>query len=202
MIAAIFAAGAFISGCKDNSEAVIEEPTIQPQIMEDNLIKEGNTMEKNFYDFTAVSLDGKPVSMQQYKGKVVLVVNTASKCGFTKQYAGLQQLHEKYKDKGLAILGFPCNQFGGQEPGTAEDIKEFCRTNYGVSFDMFEKIDVNGDNAHPIFNYLTDKLPGIPGKAVKWNFTKFLLDGSGNPVERFASTATPQDIEPAIEKLL
>ncbi len=197
LIILMLAAVVLVHGCKKQEHAA-------PAASEDNDLtkKEIETMENNFYDFTAVTLDGKTVSMQQYKGKVVLVVNTASKCGYTKQYAGLQQLHEKYKDRGLAILGFPCNQFGGQEPGTAEEIETFCRVNYGVTFDMFEKIDVNGDDAHPIFDYLTGKLPGIPGKAIKWNFTKFLIDKDGTPVKRFASTATPQEIEPIIEKML
>ncbi len=162
----------------------------------------GGISMSELYQIKVNSIDGTEISLDFLRGKVALVVNVASRCGFTQQYQGLEELYRKYKDKGLVILGFPCNQFGGQEPGTAEEIKDFCRINYGVSFDMFEKIDVNGDNAHPIFAYLTDKLPGIPGKAIKWNFTKFLLDKDGNPVERFASTATPQDIEPAIEKLL
>ena len=158
--------------------------------------------EKTFYDFTAISIDGKDISMEEYKGKIVLVVNTASKCGFTKQYEGLQALHEKYAQKGLAILGFPCNQFGNQEPGDSEDIKNFCKINYGVEFDMFEKIDVNGKNTHPLFKYLKEKLPGSPGKAIKWNFTKFVVDKDGKPVKRFASATTPEDIEEFLLDLL
>jgi glutathione peroxidase len=157
---------------------------------------------ESFYDFEAVSLDGEKVSMQKYRGKVVLVVNTASKCGFTKQYEGLQKLHEQYADKGLAILGFPCNQFGHQEPGSSDDIRQFCKLNYGVSFDMFEKIKVNGRDTHPLFKYLKDKLPAKPTKAIKWNFTKFLLGRDAVPVKRFAPAATPEDIEPPIKKLL
>jgi glutathione peroxidase len=159
-------------------------------------------MEKNFYDFEAVSLEGENVSMEKYKGKVVVVVNTASKCGFTKQYEGLEKLHEKHAQKGLAILGFPCNQFGGQEPGDAGEIKEFCKLNYGVSFDMFAKVKVNGEEAHPLFKYLKDKLPGMPGKAIKWNFTKFIIDRDGTPVKRYASAKTPEDIEPYLLELL
>ena len=165
-----------------------------------------NSKEKNknmnFYNFNAKSLQGKEINMKSYKGKVVLIVNTASKCGFTPQYEGLENLYKEFKDKGLVILGFPCNQFGGQEPGSAEEIGTFCTANYGVTFPMFEKIEVNGDNADPLYKYLKQALPGTLGESIKWNFTKFLLDKNGNPVKRFASTTKPQDITKDIEKLL
>jgi glutathione peroxidase len=139
--------------------------------------------------------------MDKYKGKVVLVVNTASKCGFTPQYEGLEKLHEEYKGKGLEILGFPCNQFAGQEPGGKDEI-ETCLLNYGVDFQMFDKIDVNGKNAHPIFKYLKKELPGTLGGRIKWNFTKFLIDKDGNPVKRFAPSTKPEKIEIDIRELL
>src|SRR5664280_1461683 len=138
-------------------------------------------METRFYQFTARSLQGKEIGMDTFKGKVVLVVNSASKCGFTPQYEGLETLYEKYKDQGLVILGFPCNQFGNQEPGTEKEIAEGCLLNYGVSFPMFSKIEVNGSNADPIYKFLKDKLPGFLGKRIKWNFTKFLIDRNGLP---------------------
>lgn len=159
-------------------------------------------MEDNFYQFSAKSLQGKDISMEAYKGKVILVVNTASKCGLTPQYEGLEKLHQDFKDKGLVILGFPCNQFGNQEPGTDKEISEGCLINYGVSFQMFSKIDVNGDNAHPIYKYLKNKLPGFPWKKIKWNFTKFLIDKSGKPVKRFAPTTVPDKLVKDIGLLL
>jgi len=159
-------------------------------------------MEDNFYKFTATSLQGKEIGMDSYKGKVVLVVNTASKCGLTPQYEGLEKLFEAYNDKGLVILGFPCNQFGNQEPGTEKEISEGCLVNYGVSFPMFSKIEVNGKDAHPIYKYLKDKLPGFPFKKIKWNFTKFLIDRNGIPVKRFAPTTVPEKLVKDIEKLL
>ncbi len=155
-----------------------------------------------FYDHKAVTLQGKELSMEQYRGKVVLVANTASQCGFTPQYEGLQRLYETYRDRGLEVLGFPCNQFGHQEPGTDEEIGEFCRINYGVTFQMFSKIDVNGDDAHPLFVYLKDELPGKLGKNIKWNFTKFLLDRSGRPFKRYGSSTKPEKLVPDIEALL
>lgn len=155
-----------------------------------------------FYGLEATSLQGKPVKMEDYKGKVVMVVNTASKCGFTPQYEGLEKLYSKYKDDGLVILGFPCNQFGAQEPGGADDIQEFCQVNYGVSFPIMEKVDVNGDNTHPVFKYLKGKLGGFLGSRIKWNFTKFVIDKDGKPVERFAPITKPEAIEPTIKKLL
>lgn len=155
-----------------------------------------------FYDLEATSLQGKPVKMEDYKGKVVMVVNTASKCGLTPQYEGLEKLYSKYKDDGLVILGFPCNQFAGQEPGGANDIEEFCQVNYGVSFPMMDKVDVNGSNTHPVFKYLKSELGGFLTSRIKWNFTKFVIDKNGKPVERFAPTTKPEAIEPTIKKLL
>lgn len=155
-----------------------------------------------FYNFKATTLQGKEISMEQYRGKVVLIVNTASKCGFTPQFEGLEKLYEKHKDKGLEILGFPCNQFANQEPGTASDIINGCMINYGVTFQMFEKIKVNGMFAHPLYKYLKKELPGMIGEMIKWNFTKFLIDRSGKPVARFAPATTPEKIENDILKLL
>ena len=140
--------------------------------------------------------------MDSYKGKVVLVVNTASKCGLTPQYEGLEQLYRNYKDKGLVILGFPCNQFANQEPGNAKDISEGCLINYGVSFPMFSKIDVNGPDAHPVYKYLKSELRGFPGNEIKWNFGKFLLDRNGNPIKRFSPITKPENLKEHIEKLL
>jgi glutathione peroxidase len=160
-------------------------------------------MSSTVYDFSATSIEGQPVEMNSFKDKVLLIVNTASQCGFTSQYQGLQALSDKYASKGLAVLGFPCNQFGAQEPGSASDIQSFCETRFGVSFPLFEKIDVNGPNAHPLFQYLTKSAPGILGtEGIKWNFTKFLVDGSGKVVKRYASTTEPKDIERDIEALL
>lgn len=159
-------------------------------------------MENNFYQFTARSLQGEEIEMKSYKGKTILVVNTASKCGFTPQYAGLEELYEKYKDRGLVILGFPCNQFGNQEPGDEKSIAEGCVLNYGVSFPMFSKIDVNGKNAHPIFKYLKNELGGTLGKKIKWNFTKFLIDKNGKPVKRFAPITKPEKLDPEVKKVL
>ncbi len=159
-------------------------------------------MTGNFYQFSARSLQGKEISMEEYKGKVILVVNTASKCGFTPQYEGLENLYQKYKDKGLIILGFPCNQFGNQEPGTEKEIAEGCLINYGVSFQMFSKIEVNGGDAHPVYKYLKKRLSGFLGGVIKWNFTKFLIDSEGKPVNRYAPATKPEQLEGDIEKLL
>lgn len=152
----------------------------------------------NFYELKATSLQGREISMSDYKGKVVLIVNTASKCGFTPQYEGLEALNLKYKDKGLVILGFPCNQFLKQEPGTSEEIEQFCKINYGVSFQLFEKINVNGPNTHPVYLFLKNALPG----KITWNFNKFLLDRNGVPVKRYPSQTTPKELEKDIEELL
>jgi len=160
-------------------------------------------MSNTIYDFSAPNIAGKTVELADYKDKVVLIVNTASKCGFTPQFAGLESLYEKYKDKNFVILGFPCNQFGAQEPGSANEIQEFCQLNYGVKFPMFGKIDVNGANAHPLYKFLTSTKPGILGtEGIKWNFTKFLVDKHGEPVKRYASTTKPEDIAADVEKLL
>lgn len=156
----------------------------------------------NFYEFEANKLNGEASKMDEYKGKTVVVVNTASKCGLTPQYEGLEKMYNKYKDKGLVILGFPCNQFGKQEPGEADDIQEFCQVNYGVSFPMYEKVDVNGESAHPIFKYLKSELGGFLGSKIKWNFTKFVIDKDGKPVKRFAPTTKPESMEEYIEKII
>jgi len=155
------------------------------------------------YDFTVNDIHGKPVALDRYKGKVLLVVNTASECGFTPQYKGLEALYEKYRAKGLEVLGFPCNQFGGQEPGSEAAIEQFCEVNYGVTFPLFAKVDVNGDDAAPVYRYLKSSKPGLLGtEAIKWNFTKFLVDREGKVVARYAPKETPESIAPAIEKVL
>ena len=159
-------------------------------------------MGENFYQFVATSLQGKEIKMDAYKGKVILVVNTASQCGLTPQYEGLETLYENYKDRGFVILGFPCNQFANQEPGSEKEILEGCVINYGVTFPMFSKIEVNGGNAHPIYKYLKEKLPGFLGKKIRWNFTKFLIDRSGEPVKRFSPTFVPEKLVRDIDKLL
>lgn len=151
-----------------------------------------------FHQFTATSLGGHIVSMVDYAGKVVLVVNTASHCGFTPQYGGLEALYKKYAAQGLVVLGFPCNQFGKQEPGGADEIARTCHINYGVSFPMFEKVEVNGTSAHPVFRYLKNELPGLLGGRIKWNFTKFLIGRDGEPLKRFAPITTPEKMEAAI----
>lgn len=157
----------------------------------------------NVYDYSATTISGKEVSIADYKGKVLLVVNTASKCSLTPQFKDLEALYEKYKDQGLMILGFPCNQFLSQDPASNEEISEFCQLNYGVTFPMFAKIDVNGDEAHPLFKHLKEAAPGLLGmNAIKWNFTKFLVDRQGNVIERYAPTTVPLDIAKDIEKLL
>jgi glutathione peroxidase len=155
------------------------------------------------HDFNATSLDGKPVPLKEFAGKVMLIVNTASKCGFTPQYEGLEALYQKYRDRGLVVLGFPCNQFGAQEPGSAAEIGSFCEKNYGVSFPMFEKIDVNGAATHPLYQWLKKSARGLLGsERIKWNFTKFLLDRQGNPIERYAPVKKPEDLAKDIETLL
>jgi glutathione peroxidase len=154
------------------------------------------------YDFTAKSLAGEDVPLKQFEGKVLLIVNTASKCGFTPQYQGLEALHRELSPRGFAVLGFPCNQFGGQEPGDARQIAEFCDSKYDVSFPLFDKIDVNGANAHPLYDYLKREKSGLLGSSIKWNFTKFLVDRTGRVVARHAPTATPQGLKQEIEALL
>jgi len=159
-------------------------------------------MASTFYDFKAKTLKGKEVALEEFKGKTVLVVNTASQCGLTPQFEGLEKLYEKYKDQGLVVLGFPCNQFANQEPGDEKSISEGCVMNYGVTFPMFSKVDVNGSTAHPLFKYLKSKLGGILGSNIKWNFTKFLIDAQGRPVKRFAPITKPEALEKDIVKLL
>lgn len=155
------------------------------------------------YDYNAKTISGKDVPLEQYKGKTLLIVNTASKCGLTPQFSGLQELYDKFKGDDFEILGFPSNQFAGQDPGSNEEISEFCQLNYGVSFPMFEKINVNGSDAHPLFKYLSEEAPGILGsKAIKWNFTKFLIDAEGNPIKRYSPQTTPDKIEDDIRKQL
>jgi glutathione peroxidase len=155
------------------------------------------------YKYTAARPDGETVGLETWRGRVLLIVNTASQCGFTPQYAGLQALYEKYEPQGLTVLGFPCNQFGAQEPGSNDEIGAFCRKNYGVTFPVFAKIEVNGPGAHPLFRYLCHDKPGILGtEAIKWNFTKFLVDRDGEPVSRHAPRTPPQDLEAPIRELL
>ena len=154
------------------------------------------------YDFSAKLNDGKDKKLSDYKGKVLLIVNTASKCGFTPQYQGLQELYSKYKRRGLEILPFPCDQFGHQEPGSDAEIEAFCTANYGVKFPLFSKVDVNGDNEHPLYRFLKSEKGGLLTDAIKWNFTKFLVDRKGKVVERFAPLVTPAQLEKEIEKEL
>ena len=157
----------------------------------------------SIYDFTVDDIEGKPVKLDRYKGKVLLVVNTASKCGFTPQYKGLEALYRKYHERGLEVLGFPCNQFGAQEPGSEQEIATFCQTNYDVTFPMFAKIDVNGDATAPLYRYLKHEKPGLLGtEAIKWNFTKFLVDRDGRVVARFAPNDTPEALEDDVAKAL
>jgi len=155
------------------------------------------------YDFSADSINGKTVKLSKFKGKAMLIVNTASACGFTPQFAGLEELHKSYGDKGLVVLGFPCNQFGAQDSGSNDEIAEFCQLNYGVSFPMMEKIDVNGSGAHPLYQWLTAEAPGLLGsKAIKWNFTKFLIGKDGAVIKRYAPTDTPAGMAKDIEAAL
>ena len=160
-------------------------------------------MSDSIFNFSCKDVNGDEKNLSELQGKVTLVVNTASQCGFTPQYKGLEDLYQKYKDKGLEILGFPCNQFGNQEPGSNDEIEEFCTQNYGVTFSMFSKVDVNGGSADPLFKFLTSNKKGLLGSSkVKWNFTKFLVDKNGKPVKRFAPTTTPEQISKDIEKLI
>ena len=157
----------------------------------------------NIYEHAATALSGAPVDLAAYKGKVLLIVNTASACGFTPQYKGLEALYQQFREQGVEVLGFPCNQFGAQEKGTADEIGAFCEKNYGVSFPLFAKVDVNGEQAHPLFKQLKHDAPGLLGtEAIKWNFTKFLVDKSGKVVKRYGSVDTPASIEKDIAKLL
>jgi glutathione peroxidase len=167
-----------------------------------NLYAQEKSMQE-IYDFKVKTIEGKETTLEAYKGKVMLIVNVASKCGYTPQYDGLEALYRKYKEQGLVVLGFPCNQFGSQEPGSEEEIQNFCRVNFGVTFPMFSKINVNGEETHPLYRYLKSEQPGILGtEAIKWNFTKFLVDKEGNVVERFGSSTKPVELEEKIEALL
>ncbi len=154
------------------------------------------------YDIEVLDSEGKKIKLEEYAGKVLLIVNTATKCGFTPQYEGLETLYKKYKDRGFEILDFPCNQFGHQAPGSLEEINQFCALNYGISFRRFEKIDVNGEHTHPLYKFLKNQEGGLLGDKIKWNFTKFLIDREGKVVDRFAPTTKPEQIESKIEKLL
>jgi len=156
----------------------------------------------NFYKYSATLIDGKEISMKNFKGKTILVVNTASKCGFTPQYEGLEKIYKEHKDNNFIILGFPCNQFANQELGNEEEIVSFCTINYGVTFPLFKKIKVNGKNTHPLFKYLKKELPGLLGGIIKWNFTKFLISSEGDPIKRYAPKSKPIDILPDIVKLI
>jgi glutathione peroxidase len=154
-------------------------------------------------DFKAADISGTPVDLAMYKGQVVLVVNTASECGFTKQYKGLEVVYQQFRDKGVAVLGFPCNQFGGQEPGSESEIGAFCEKNFGVTFPLFAKVDVNGENAHPLFQHLKKAAPGLLGtERIKWNFTKFLIGKDGSVFKRYAPATKPEELVADIEKLL
>ncbi len=155
-----------------------------------------------FYDYSARKMNGREVKMETYRGKVVIVVNTASKCGFTPQFAELETLYKKYKDQGLAILGFPCNQFANQDPASNQEIQNFCQLNYGVSFDMFEKVDVNGPETTPLYQFLKEEAKGAFGGKIKWNFTKFLIDRKGEVIRRYAPATPPLKMEEEIKKLL
>lgn len=154
------------------------------------------------YDFKAVASNGKEIDFKEFEGKVLLIINTASKCGFTPQFDGLEKLNEKYRDRGLVCIGFPCNQFANQDPGTDSEIEGFCRMNYGVTFQIMKKVDVNGKEAHPIFKYLRSQTKGFLGDQVKWNFTKFLVSRDGKTIKRFAPTVVPEKLEGEIEKML
>lgn len=157
----------------------------------------------NVFEFSAKGIDGKEVPLSNFKGQALLIVNVASKCGFTPQYKGLEELYEKFKGEGFSVLGFPCNQFGAQEPGDENEIQSFCDLNFGVKFPLFAKVDVNGAGAHPLYKALSEELPGILGtKAIKWNFTKFLIDRQGHPIKRFAPTDKPEDLESDVRAAL
>jgi glutathione peroxidase len=163
----------------------------------------GKSDAMSVHDFTVAALTGAPVDLAHYRGKVMLVVNTASKCGFTPQYKGLEAVYQQFRDKGVEVLGFPCNQFGGQEPGNADEIGAFCEKNYGVTFQLFEKIDVNGSDAEPLFKYLKHAAPGLLGsEAIKWNFTKFLIGKDGKVFKRYAPQTKPEELTADIETLL
>lgn len=196
----VFVAGLAFSTVQ---EAVVAETPEARNTTPRAQMKEDKIMSAPIYEFKATTLTGDEISLDKYKGDVLLIVNTASKCGYTPQYEGLEELHKKYSGKGLRVLGFPCNQFGGQEPGDSNEIGAFCQKNYGVDFQMFEKIDVNGKDAHPLYKYLTHEAKGALGtEAIKWNFTKFLVDRNGEVLKRYAPTVKPEEIAPDIEKEL
>ena len=160
-------------------------------------------MTKNIYEFTCEDSSGQKIELSSYRGKVLLIVNTASQCGFTPQYEGLEKLQQTFADENFSVLAFPCNQFGGQEPGTNEEITEFCKLNYNNNFPIFSKVDVKGDDAHPLFSFLTREKKGLLGtENIKWNFTKFLVNKEGEPVSRYAPSTTPDKIQSDIENLL
>ncbi len=187
---------------KPHSETSSDSPKLK-QDSKNSKSKDKAEKMTQIYEFHAKTLDGNDVSFDQYKGDVLLIVNTASECGFTPQYQGLEELHKKYGAKGLKVLGFPCNQFGHQEPGDSTQIATFCKKNFGVDFQMFEKVDVNGKNAHPLYKYLTSAAPGALGtEGIKWNFTKFLIDRKGNVLKRYAPNVKPEEIATDIEKQL
>lgn len=197
----VFVAGLAFSSVQE--AVVAETPDEARDTTPRAQMKEDKTMSAPIYEFKATTLTGDEISLDKYKGDVLLIVNTASKCGYTPQYEGLEELHKKYSGKGLRVLGFPCNQFGGQEPGDSNEIGAFCQKNYGVDFQMFEKIDVNGKDAHPLYKYLTHEAKGALGtEAIKWNFTKFLVDRNGEVLKRYAPTVKPEEIAPDIEKEL
>ena len=157
----------------------------------------------SIHDFSVTTIDGQNITLEDYKGQTLLIVNVASECGFTNQYEGLQALYEEFKDKGFQVLGFPCNQFGGQEPGSDEEVKNFCSTKFNVSFPMFSKVEVNGENAHPLFQHLKQNSPGVLGsEAIKWNFTKFLVNKNGEVLQRYAPTKKPEELKSDIKKLI
>jgi glutathione peroxidase len=168
-----------------------------------HIYQAGTTMTSTLYDFNVTLNNGQDIKLEEYQGKVLLIVNTASKCGFTPQYDGLQSVYSKYKDQGLVVLGFPCDQFGHQEPGTDSEIEQFCSLKFNVDFPLFKKIEVNGSQASPLYQYLKNAAPGLLGsKGIKWNFTKFLIDKSGKVIKRYAPTTKPEDITVDIEALL
>lgn len=200
----VFVAGMAFSSLQNAILAETPEDPLKPANTESAAqTKEDKNMTAPIYEFKAKTLTGDEISLDKYKGDVLLIVNTASKCGYTPQYEGLEELHKKYSEKGLRVLGFPCNQFGAQEPGDSAEIGAFCQKNYGVDFQMFEKVDVNGKDAHPLYKYLTHEAKGALGtEAIKWNFTKFLVDRNGEVLKRYAPTVKPDEIAPDIEKEL
>ncbi len=205
LLAALFTVIGFSAAC-EAKKTMSETPSDSTQLKQDSKKRKSKDKEQKMsqiYEFHATTLDGNDISFEKYKGDVLLIVNTASECGFTPQYEGLEKLHKQYSEKGLKVLGFPCNQFGHQEPGDSAKIATFCKKNYGVDFQMFEKVDVNGKDAHPLYKYLTSSAPGALGtEGIKWNFTKFLVDRKGKVLKRYAPNVKPEDIASDIEKQL